>query len=138
MKHFPCIMHNLEAFLCETFCYGLKNIICVSLEILNVSISKYISLKKSKWSDYSPQRQISHLRKIMITYLNVIVILFSASFWSSIAFGMYKPLIPWSLIYWHYLFLNQNIWKKKYYKAAAIGMIYRNITNKSINKWSVF
>lgn len=42
------------------------------------------------------------------------------------------------MIYWHYLFLNQNIWKKKYYKAAAIGMIYRNITNKSNNKWSVF
>lgn len=95
VKHFPCIIHNIQVFVYETICNILKSIICNALEISDVSISKLYFLKKNL-PGYSRQGQKHHLivlRMIMITDLILIVILFSASFRSSFGFGMYKHFI---------------------------------------------
>lgn len=96
VKHFPCIIHNIQVFVYETICNILKSIICNALEISDVSISKLYFLKKKPTWLQSPRKKKHHLivlRMIMITDLILIVILFSASFRSSFGFGMYKHFI---------------------------------------------
>lgn len=78
VKHFPCIIHNLQMFVYETICNILKSIICNALKNSHVSISKLYFLKKTQ-PGYSRQGQKPHpvvLRSIMITDLNFTVMLF--------------------------------------------------------------
>lgn len=96
VKHFPCILHNIQVFVYETICNILKSIICNALEISDVSISKLYFLKKKTYLVTVAKEKKHHLivlRMIMITDLILIVILFSASFKSSFGFGMYKHFI---------------------------------------------
>lgn len=55
VKHFPCIIHNIQVFVYETICNILKSIICNALEISDVSISKLYFLKKKPTWLQSPR-----------------------------------------------------------------------------------
>lgn len=57
VKHFPCIIHNIQVFVYETICNILKSIICNALEISDVSISKLYFLKKKPTWLQSPRKK---------------------------------------------------------------------------------
>lgn len=60
VKHFPCIIHNLQMFVYETISNILKSIICNALKNSHVSISKLYFLKRKPTWLQSPRTKTSH------------------------------------------------------------------------------
>lgn len=114
-KHYLCFFRNFK---------------CINFKIYFLKKIKMIWLQSPK-ANISPKKDYDHRFKFdRDTFFCIFLVIYSI--WYVETFHSLK-LDLLTL----FIFKSKHL-KKKYYKAAAIGMIYRNITNKSINKWSVF